>query len=132
MGLGNLFKKKNKEEPIPEMTQEQNMGLDEDPFKSDPFMDPNSGLNLPQENPQNMQQNQNPFKKYSQQNFEQENPHPGFDQNAPQQNNEQNTHKDFAKDLEIIIAKLDAIKAEVHTMNHRIENIERRQQKKMW
>jgi hypothetical protein len=97
MGILDLFKKKSKN-TFEEDTN--NLGLDDDPFKSDPLMDPNSGLNLPQEN-QNMQQN-------------------------TQQSTSDN------KDLQIIIAKIDALRAEVQTLNHKIENLERKQQKKMW
>ena len=123
MGILDLFKKKSKN-TFEDDTN--NLGLDDDPFKSDPLMDPNSGLNLPQEN-HNMQQNdilnQNPFKKYQEQNsyeYQQHN----------QQHNQQPTLEN--KDLQIIIAKIDALRAEVQTLNHKIENLERKQQKKMW
>ena len=119
MGILDLFKKKSKN-TFEDDTN--NLGLDDDPFKSDPLMDPNSGLNLPQEN-HNMQQNdilnQNPFKKYQEQNSYEY-----------QHNNQQPTIEN--KDLQIIIAKIDALRAEVQTLNHKIENLERKQQKKMW
>lgn len=125
MGFLDIFKKKK---PSSDMTElNTNLGLNEDPFKSDPLMDQNSGLNLPQENndPTNLTSMTNskmkdPFKDYY-----------GQEQPPMQNQNIQNQNTD--KDFQIVIAKLDALRAEVQTLNHKIENIEKNQQrKKMW
>ena len=131
MGLLDMFKKK---EPEPNFDYESTkLGLNEDPFKSDPLMDPNSGLNLPQENndtndpfkdPLAKQSDiQNPFKKYSDQNSQY------TEQNY---NSQMQQTQGQDKDMQIIIAKLDALRAEVQSLNHKVENLERKQQKKMW
>lgn len=60
---------------------------------------------------------------------------PVYYQEVPQQGfgggyNQQQYQRDFAKDMEIISAKLDSIKAMLDTINHRIDTIERQQSKK--
>ena len=125
MGILGLFNKKK--EAQNEMNQKE---FEEDLFKSDPLMDPDSGLNLPKDmsgkeddgffdnKPQT--QNRDLYQKYSD----------DFNQNnMSAQKNQQETD---SKDMQIIIAKLDALRAEVQTLNHKIENLERKQQKKMW
>jgi len=47
-------------------------------------------------------------------------------------NNYNQQPNETQKDLQIIIAKLDALRAEVQTINHKIEKIEEKQQKRMW
>lgn len=39
---------------------------------------------------------------------------------------------DMSKDMQIIIAKLDAIKSEVSSINHRLEALEKKEHKRMW
>ena len=127
MGILDTFRKKKREK---QRLSETPTDTNEDPFKSDPFMDPDSGLNLPKDE-ENQEQNpymqetmnSDPFQKYKQtETFQQE-----------QQNNQNtNNQGDTSKDIQLILAKLDAIKAEVQSINHRVENIEKRQQKKMW
>ncbi|MFP4567357.1 MAG: hypothetical protein ACLFN8_00280 [Candidatus Woesearchaeota archaeon] len=131
MGFLDMFKKKTPESSFEDTSTK--LGLDDDPFKSDPLMDSNSGLNLPQENNVTddpfkdpfAKQNtvQNPFKKYSNQDtqYEQQN-----------YNNQVQQTQGQEKDIQIIIAKLDALRAEVQTLSHKIDKIEQKQQKKMW
>jgi hypothetical protein len=129
MGILDLFKKKQ-DYDVGDSGDSVNLGLNNDPFKSDPLMDINSGLNLPQDNNPdpfqnhggNQYQQQDPFQKYK---------HPG--QNYEQNNyNQTQTNTDTQKDMQIIIAKLDALRAEIQTLNHKIEKIEEKQQKRMW
>ena len=127
MGFLDMFKKKKPSSDLNESNM--NLGLNEDPFKSDPLMDKNSGLNLPNEennNPSNLtdpmsnSKMKDPFKDYYNQ-----------EQQPMQNQNIQNQSTD--KDFQIVIAKIDALRAEVQTLNHKIENIEKNQQrKKMW
>jgi len=155
MGFLDIFKKKDLS------FDTANNDLKDDPFKSDPFLDTNSGLNLPKEdlfsdtthnknnntNSFNMnnagnnqfqknpyaQEQKNPFQRYQEthqqtqpqtQQFQQYPSH----QYQPQTNNSGN---ELQKDIQIIIAKLDALRAEIQSISHRIENLERNQ-KKMW
>ena len=128
MGILDLFKKKQNFET----NDSSNLGLNEDPFKSDPLMDTNSGLNLPQEN------NPDPFQNQQGDQFQQQDPFQKYKQPQEQQRYEQNnfnqnqTNTDVQKDMQIIMAKLDALRAEVQTLNHKIEKIEEKQQKRMW
>lgn len=123
MGFLDTFRKKKN-------TTKREDELTEDPFKADPLMDTESGLNLPreeqQENPfsnnpylNQEQRTQSPFQKYQEQNTQQ-NPL----ENQQGQNDQ--------KDLQIIIAKLDALRAEVQALNHKIENMGEKQKKRMW
>ncbi len=128
MGFLDIFKKKT---PLSDSnTPNMNLGLNEDPFKSDPMMDTNSGLNLPKDNNDPMAFNdvfaksnmqQDPLQKYQQ-------------QEQPMMHNPNTQNQNTEKDFQIVIAKLDALRAEVQTLNHKIENIEKNQaqRKKMW
>lgn len=133
MGVLDFFKRKK--EPESTDYSDNNLGLKEDPFGADPFMDPDSGLNLPKDNNLSdpsttqspfAQQESNPFKKYQEQSNFQE---PLQGTNTSQV---QNGHDANQKDLQIIIAKLDALRAEVQNLNHKVEGLERKQQRKMW
>lgn len=131
MGFLSIFKKKK------ETNFDKDSGLGEEEFggnsfESDPLMDPNSGLNLPREekpeesfsNPYLTSQNQqapSAFQRYQEHNA-------SAQQNISQNQNTQNDQKD----MQIIIAKLDALRAEVQSLNHKIENLENKQKKKMW
>lgn len=134
MGFLDFLKKKKE----PDLMSHDDTGLESDSFKSDPYMDPDSGLNLPKDNdlgagnnnPYLQSQdtlNRNPFQKYQQQNsFEQE-------RSTQHYNNQNNSMQSGdQKDLQIIIAKLDALRAEVQAINHRLDGLERKQNKRMW
>ncbi len=133
MGILDFFKRKK--EPESTGYSDNNLGLKEDPFGADPFMDTDSGLNLPKDNSSSdpsttqspfAQQESNPFKKYQEQSNFQE---PSQNMNASQAHSGQEVNN---KDLQIIIAKLDALRAEVQNLNHKVEGLERKQQRKMW
>lgn len=132
MGFLDFFKKKKESDFI----SRDDTGIESDSFKSDPFMDSDSGLNLPKDdvgassNPYLQSQdsmNKNPFQKYRQQDsFE-------YEQNNNQYNNQHNSSQTSdQKDLQIIIAKLDALRAEVQAINHRLDGLERKNNKRMW
>ena len=130
MGILDFFKRK-KDPGFSDSSDA--LGVNDDPFKADPFMDPDSGLNLPKddpgssENPFIQSSDENPFKKYNRQNEFQDFSNQGGQQQGTQNNSEINS-----KDLQIINAKLDALRAEIQNLNHKIENMERKHQKKMW
>ncbi len=117
--FSNMFGKKDKDPVL-------------DPVKS--FDDLDSGVNLPgtesQEN--NFDSFGNPrtnrFSSYEQ-DIQQHNPY------TQQHTYQQQASGDVSKDLQIIIAKLDALRAEVANLSHRLEAVERghgQQQKKFW
>ncbi|MGV8161724.1 MAG: hypothetical protein ACP5N2_00145 [Candidatus Nanoarchaeia archaeon] len=130
MGLFGLGKKKG--DPLAEFNP-SNMGgsIDTNPQSfntgyTDPMMDPNSGLKLADLNPQNQDtafnQTQSPMDSFG-------NPRP---QSRMETFESKQTSfapsQDTSRDLQLIIAKLDAIRSEITNINHRLDNIERHQQ----
>ena len=122
MGLFGMFKKKEEAgtddlfKGTPAVMQQ---GARQGMPAADPLADINSGLSLGSLNtPQNIQFDSfgNPKRE---RNYESE-----FSPSAhvPSQSG------DISKDIQIIIAKLDAIKAEVSNIDHRLEMLERQQQ----
>ena len=120
--LGKIFGKK--EEPSFEST----FG------KEKSFDDMDSGLNLP-----GMENQESNFDSFGNQKINRYSP---YDQ-EPQQHNpyaqqpyQQQASGDTSKDLQIIIAKLDALRSEVANISHRLEALEKnhggQQQKKFW
>ncbi len=121
--LGGLFGKKKEEPDFKPAT-----GLDKDKG----FDDLDSGLNMP-----GMENQGDSFDSFGNQRPQKfSNP---FEQEVPQQQSyPQSGHQasgDMSKDLQIIIAKLDALRSEVANISHRLEALERKQgqqQKKFW
>ncbi|MCC7574292.1 hypothetical protein KO361_01770 [Candidatus Woesearchaeota archaeon] len=127
MGILDVFKKKPNLETEKINTENKDLGMD--PFKTDQLTNLDSGLNLPKNDydPINstMQMNtaSNQFTDYKNKPY----------QKMQETNNNYNQQpNETQKDLQIIIAKLDALRAEVQTINHKIEKIEEKQQKRMW
>lgn len=132
MGLLDVFKKKKESEGY----GQEDFGLNNDI---------NSGLNIPKDDlfkdesgSLNNSMNDNSFGDSSMGSFNKNNPFEskgvvsgGFNQSGQQQPS-QGGSGDFGKDLQIIIAKLDALRAEVQSINHRLDNLERAPPKKLW
>jgi hypothetical protein len=93
---------------------------------TDPMMDSNSGLKLADLNSQNQEAG---FNQQSQgvDTFGNPRPQSKFDNYETKQQSFAPI-QDTSKDLQIIIAKLDAIRSEITNINHRLDNIERHQQ----
>lgn len=115
--LGKIFGKKD--EP----------SFDSSYGKEKSFDDLDSGLNLP--GTENQENNFDSFGNQRPNRFS------AYDQEVQPQNayGQQHASGDTSKDLQIIIAKLDALRSEVANISHRIEALERQQgqqQKKFW
>ncbi|MCF7872224.1 hypothetical protein K9L97_04280 [Candidatus Woesearchaeota archaeon] len=123
MGLFGIGK--NKEDPLKAL---QDLNLDnenENPTQLNNFnnqnnQDPLNDMDNFNSNPtQNMQDRYDSFGNKMRNQDEQ--PLPRFNQN---QQTQQETNKDLDKDMQLILAKLDTIKAEITSMNHRLEIME--------
>ncbi|PIN81468.1 hypothetical protein COV13_01045 [Candidatus Woesearchaeota archaeon CG10_big_fil_rev_8_21_14_0_10_32_9] len=99
---------------------QNNFGLDLSEHK-DPLMDINSGLKLNdlQEEPPQFDSFGNP--KVSRQ------PLPMFDNAQSNNNGSNNQSSDISKDIQIVLAKLDAIRSELNSLHHEIESLKRQQ-----
>lgn len=120
MGLFGFGKKKevqNQESGFD--TQSNNLGLDLSEHK-DPMMDVNSGLKLGelQDEPQQFDSFGNPKSN------RQSSALPQFDSS---QNLSSQGSSDISKDLQIIMAKLDAVRSELNSLHHEIESLKRQQ-----
>lgn len=133
MGLFGFLKKKDNflETPLDASSQGMpssgfNQGFGQG--KSNPYIDSmsdrNSGLNLADLNSQNQGfggQQESGFDSFGNPRIAQK--VESYEYGKPQQFGVQ----DNSKDLQIIIAKLDAIRSEITNINHRLDNIERHQ-----
>ncbi len=123
------FGKKKKDAELPSdfgaqgmQDYSQGLGQAKNSMYGDPMMDSNSGLKLADLNNQDVGFNQQGgFDSFG-------NPRiapkvESFDYNRQQQFAPQ----DNSKDIQLILAKLDAIRSEITNINHRLDNIERHQ-----
>ena len=94
---------------------------------NDPLMDPNSGLKLAD---LNEPQDNNSFNQQSagMDTFGNPRPQSKFDNFESRPAQSYAPVQDTSKDLQLILAKLDAIRSEITNINHRLDNIERHQQ----
>ncbi|MFA6072831.1 MAG: hypothetical protein WC758_01855 [Candidatus Woesearchaeota archaeon] len=140
MGLFGFGKKDVAFDPIKEFGNTQtstgfnnqdpmNSNFNSQPIGTDPMLDSNSGLRLAELNntPQNQdfgfsaQPSQGGIDSFG-------NPKPQMKSDNYEYKTPQYQTTDNSKDLQIIIAKLDAIRSEITNINHRLDNIERHQQ----
>ncbi len=117
MGLFGFGKKKEVlDTNIPGYGNDSNLGLDLSEHK-DPLMDLNSGLKLDELQNKDVDSFGNP--RPSRQSL------PSFENVSTQPQPSNST--DISKDLQIIMAKLDAIRAELNSLHHEVESLKRQQ-----
>jgi len=122
--LGFGKKKESNDMSIPGLESrgnfQSNLGLDISEHK-DPLMDINSGLKLNELQDESPQFDSFGNPKPSRQSL------PMFDNVQSNSNNSTSQSSDISKDLQIVLAKLDAIRSELNSLHHEIESLKRQQ-----
>jgi len=124
--MGNIFKKKEPDFGL----SDNNLGLEKNDVSLNSGMDQSLGMTNNNEEPKfDSFGNPTPERRYSEPNVN--------SLSSSQGNQAFQDNNNLSKDIEIIIAKLDSIKSEVTTINHRLEMLERQnnppgQKKYVW